>query len=191
MKNILLLLSLPILLFSFSTVLAQEEETVEIQITSTENEESNTLISPDSPLYFLTNIFEDIDLLLTFDKDIKVEKALQYGERKLQAIENLSEEQQLRLMERLENRFEKLLGKAERTMERNNYSEESNAQTTQEIRDRHLAVLESVLGRVPEGQAQESIQKVIDKTNTRYQAKDAKIKTNNGVRNNDNSDLEE
>lgn len=190
MKNILLLLSVAMLLFSYSYVLAQEEETVEIQITSTQEQEDETLISPESPFYFLTNTFEDIDLLLTFDEEKRIEKALQYAERKLKAMEELPEEEQIRNMERLENRFEKLLGKAEKTMEKSNYSEESNAQTTQEIRDRHMAVLNGVLERVPEGQAQESIQKVIDKTEVKYQAKDDKIKSNNRGGNSDNQDDE-
>ena len=191
MKKVSLVLLIPILFLSLSFVFAQEqEETVEIQITPTEE----STIPSDSPFYFLTDIFEDIDLLLTLDEEKRIEKALQYAERKLNAMEGLPEEEQERKMERLENRFEKLLGKAEKTMEKANYSEEQNAQTTQEIRDRHLAVLDTVLGRVPEGQAQESIQKVIEKTEARYEARDAKIKSNNkggnGV-NNDETETEE
>ncbi len=189
MKKLLALLFIPFLLIPVLKVSAQEEESVDIQITSTETEEDQDLIPVDSPFYFLTNIFEDVKLLLTFDEEKRIEQSLEYAQKKLNQMENLPEEEQSRVMERLENRFEKLLGKAERSMEKNNYTEEENAQTTQEIRDRHLAVLNTVLDQVPEGQAQESIQKVIEKTEARYQAKDAKVKSNNkgGNGNQDNS----
>lgn len=189
MKKLLALLFIPFLLIPVLKVSAQEEESVDIQITSTETEEDQDLIPVDSPFYFLTNIFEDVKLLLTFDEEKRIEQSLEYAQKKLTQMENLPEEEQSRVMERLENRFEKLLSKAERAMEKNNYTEEENAQTTQEIRDRHLAVLNTVLDQVPEGQAQESIQKVIEKTEARYQAKDAKVKSNNkgGNGNQDNS----
>ncbi|HNW23691.1 MAG TPA: DUF5667 domain-containing protein [Candidatus Dojkabacteria bacterium] len=186
-------ISYPILIFSFLIlpfIVFAQEETSEIVIAPTETDQETELIPTDSPFYFLTDIFEDIELLFTFDEQKRIEKSLEFAERKLNQMENLPEEEQERMMERLENRFEKLLGKAEKTMEKNNYSEEENAQTTQEIRDRHLAVLETVYERVPEGQAQESIQKVIEKTEERYQAKDAKIKGNNKGGNNNGGDDE-
>jgi len=195
MKKIPLILLIPILFLSVSFAFAQEqEETVEIQITSIDETEEESTIPSDSPFYFLTDIFEDIDLLLTLDEEKRIEKALQYAERKLKAIEGLPEAEQEKKMERLENRFEKLLGKAEKTMEKANYSEEQNAQTTQEIRDRHLTVLNTVYERVPEGQAQESLQKVIDMTEAKYEARDAKIKSNNkggNSINNDDTDTQE
>lgn len=186
-------ISYPILIFSFLilpfTVFAQEE-TSEIVIAPTETDQETELIPIDSPFYFLTDIFADIDLLFTFDEQKRIEKSLEYADKKLNQMENLPEEVQERMMERLENRFEKLLEKAEKAMEKANYSEEENSQTTQEIRTRHLLVLGEVLERVPEGQAQESIQKVIDKTNARYTAKDSKIKGNNKGGNNNGGDDE-
>lgn len=191
MKRLFVLLFVPFVLLSILKVSAQEEESVDIQITPTETEQESELIPVDSPFYFLTNIFEDVKLLLTFDKEKRIEQTLEYAQKKLTQIENLPQEEQSRVMDRLENRFEKLLSKAEKTMEKSNYSEEENAQTTQEIRDRHLAVLNSVLERVPEGQAQESIQKVITNTETRYKEKDAKAKNNNKGGNGNQVDSEE
>ncbi len=169
-------------------VISAPDESVQIEITSeTEDTEG---ISPESPFYFLTTLFEDVQLLLTFDEQEKIEKTLEFAERKLRAMETLNEEQGTKVMEKLEYRFEKLLGKAEKAMEKEQYTEEENAQTTQEIRDRHLAVLNTVLDKAPEGQAQESIQKVITKTEEKYVEKDSKIKSNNKGGNNSNQDDE-
>lgn len=191
MLSAITILSAPIYAFAQEEepmLISAPDESVQIEITS-ETEKSED-ISPESPFYFLTTIFEDVELLFTFDEQKKIEKTLEFAERKLQALENLDEDQDTKVMEKLEYRFEKLLGKAEKTMEKKQYTEEENAQTTQEIRDRHLAVLNGVLERVPEGQAQESIQKVIDKTEQKYTDRDAKIKTNNKGRNSNNGNSE-
>lgn len=184
MRKFLLSLFALALLVTPMVVFAQEEEPMLISTLDSTQQTEDELISPDSPFYFLTILFEDVQLLLTFDSEKKIEKSLEFAERKLEAMENLGEEEDSMIMEKLEYRFEKLLEKTERKMEQNEYTEEESALKTQEIRDRHLAVLNSVLERVPEGQAQESIQKVIDKTEERYVKKDEKIKSNNKGGNN-------
>ncbi len=179
MRKFLLSIFALALLVTPMVVFAQEEE---LMLTTTLDDTEQTeeeLISPESPFYFLSTLFEDIQLLLTFDTEKKIEKTLEFAQKKLDAMENLDKNEDSKIMEKLEYRFEKLLTKTERKMEQNEYTQEESALKTQEIRDRHLAVLNSVLEKVPEGQAQESIQKVIDKTEERYIKKDEKIKSNN------------
>ena len=172
-----------LILFPFtflpSYIFAQEED---LTVTALEQEdivEETDGISPDSPFYFLTEIFEDVELLLTFDEQKKIEKTLEFAQKKLNGIENLNGEEDPKLMERLQNRFEKLIVRAERVAQKEETMQEDSLQRIEEIRTRHLNVLNTVLEKAPEGQAQESLQKVIDKTIEKYNARDAKVKTNN------------
>ncbi len=178
MKNISFLLLLSSI-FLPSFAFAQEEE---LTVTTLEQQEvikESDDISPQSPFYFLTEIFEDVELLLTFDEQKKVEKALEFAQKKLNGIENLNGEEDPKVMERLQNRFEKLVENAERVAQKENTMQEDSLQRIEEIRTRHLNVLNTVLEKAPEGQAQESLQKVIDKTIEKYNAKDDKVKINN------------
>ncbi len=178
MKNISFLLLLSSI-FLPSFAFAQEEE---LTVTTLEQQEAikeSDDISPQSPFYFLTEIFEDVELLLTFDEQKKVEKALEFAQKKLNGIENLNGEEDPKVMERLQNRFENLVENAERVAQKENTMQEDSLQRIEEIRTRHLNVLNTVLEKAPEGQAQESLQKVIDKTIEKYNAKDDKVKINN------------
>ena len=184
---------LPIVIFLLSMMFlptftfAQEDEALEEEVTDEVDG-----ISPDSPFYFLTEFSEDIQLLLTFDEEKKVQKALEFAQKKLNGIENLNGEEDSKIMEKLEKRFEKLVENAERYSQGEDAMQEESLEKIEQIRERHLNVLNTVLEKAPEGQAQESLQKVIDKTIEKYNAKDAKVKTNNkGGVDKDDDDIED
>jgi len=163
MKKLSTITLLLLTAFLPSFIFAQEEEILE------ENEiiEETDTISPDSPFYFLTEMFEDVQLLLTFDEEKKVQKALEFAQKKLNGMENLNGEEDPKIMERLEKRFEKLVENAERFSQDEDAMQEDSLEKIEQIRERHLNVLNTVLEKAPEGQAQESLQKVIDKQITR------------------------
>ena len=193
MKTISLFLILLAFSFSPSFLFAQEPDLDVEALEQEEVVEADDGISPDSPFYFLTGIVEDVELLLTFDKEKRVEKALEFAQKKLDGIENLNGEEDPKIMERLQNRFEKLVENAERVSQKEDAMQEDSLQRIVEIRTRHLNVLNTVLEKAPEGQAQESLQKVIDKTVEKYNARDAKVKTNNkgGIVKDDIEEIEE
>ena len=198
MKKFLIFVLSILFLYIPSYSFAQEEGVSleeDVLIADEEVTEEVDPISPDSPFYFLTELFEDVQLLLTFDEDQKVQKALEFAQKKLNGMENLNGEEDPKLMERLEKRFEKLVENAERVSQDEDAMQEDSLEKIEQIRERHLNVLNTVLEKAPEGQAQESIQKVIDKTVEKYNAKDEKVKTNNkgGVvkEDKDDEDVEE
>jgi len=64
-------------------------------------------ITPDSPLYPIKRLLEEIDLLLTFDEVAKAEKLLKYAELRLAEASKMAEEGKYRYINELLNDYTK------------------------------------------------------------------------------------
>jgi hypothetical protein len=156
------LLAIPVAVF------AQEEESGDPMLISTLEEEVTVPIAPDSPFYFFTSIIEGIDLLLTFDEDVKLDKELLFAERRVAEMDMVAADGDTELLDKLQAKYEKHIQNAERIAAKNQEREQEMVQKIVEAQEKHMNVLKDVADRVPE-QAKESIDRVIEKTETRFE----------------------
>ena len=94
-----------------TTIFAQEDT---VTTTSVTDEEVTVPISPESPFYFLTSICESLDMLLTFGDEAKVQKALDFAERRIAEMEILAESNDDAKLEKLQEKYEKHIQTAEK-----------------------------------------------------------------------------
>ena len=183
-KYILILL---MILIVPNIAFAQETE----EITETETvptaEAKQDIPDPTSPLYFFTTIFEEIQMFFTFNDDKKIEKRLEFAEKRIQEMALMAEEGNSGEMDRIRERYERQIAQALKIANKHAEQAEERISKIEAVQQKHLDVLNKVLKQVPE-EAVPSIQKVIDKTELRYETDKAErrnsVKTNNRNENN-------
>ena len=155
------LLAIPIAVF------AQEEETVDPMLISTLEQEVDVPIAPDSPFYFFTSIIEGIDLLLTFDEDVKLDKELLFAERRVAEMDMVAAEGDTELLNKLQAKYEKHIQNAEKIAAKNQEKEQEMVQKIVKAQEKHVRQLQDVADKVPL-EAKESIDRVIEDTQNKF-----------------------
>ena len=155
------LLAIPIAVF------AQEEETVDPMLISTLEQEVDVPIAPDSPFYFFTSVIEGIDLLLTFDEDVKLDKELLFAERRVAEMDMVAAEGDTELLDKLQAKYEKHIQNAEKIAAKNQEKEQEMVQKIVEAQEKHVRQLQDVADKVPLN-AKESIDRVIEDTQNKF-----------------------
>jgi len=155
------LLAIPIAVF------AQEEETVDPMLISTLEQEVDVPIAPDSPFYFFTSVIEGIDLLLTFDEDVKLDKELLFAERRVAEMDMVAAEGDTELLNKLQAKYEKHIQNAEKIAAKNQEKEQEMVQKIVEAQEKHVRQLQDVADKVPL-EAKESIDRVIEDTQNKF-----------------------
>ena len=155
------LLAIPVAVF------AQEEETVDPMLISTLEQEVDVPIAPDSPFYFFTSVIEGIDLLLTFDEDVKLDKELLFAERRVAEMDMVAAEGDTELLDKLQAKYEKHIQNAEKIAAKNQEKEQEMVQKIVEAQEKHVRQLQDVADKVPLN-AKESIDRVIEDTQNKF-----------------------
>lgn len=159
-----------------TVVFAQED--IVIAPSPTVEEEVTVPISPDSPFYFLTSIYEGIDMVLTFGDEDKLDKVLEFADRRVSEMDLIAEAGDEAKLEKLQEKYEKHIQTAEKIAARNQEREKEMIQTILMAQEKHILKLKDVAEKVPL-QAKESIDRVIG---------NAELKISNANKDNSNSD---
>ena len=159
------------------TIVFAQEDTV-IAPSPTAEEEVNVPISPDSPFYFLTSIYEGIDMVLTFGDEDKLDKAIEFADRRVAEMDLIAEEGDEAKLEKLQEKYEKHIQTAEKIAARNQEKEQEMIQTIVKAQEKHVLKLKDVAEKVPL-KAKENIDRVIG---------NAELKISNANKDNSNSD---
>jgi uncharacterized membrane protein YgcG len=142
------------------TVVFAQEDTMLIAPSPTVEEEVTVPISPESPFYFLTSVYEAIDMALTFDDEAKLDKALEFAERRVAEMDLVSESGDDAKLEKLQEKYEKHIQTAEKIAARNQEKEQEMIQTIVQAQSKHILKLQDVAEKVPL-KAKENIDRVI------------------------------
>lgn len=194
MKKYLFFVFLISLLLIPLGVFAQEEteEAQDLPLyleTTTETEQEDTGIEEDSGFVsdakeLFRIVGEELTILFTFDPEKKIDKRLEYAQ------ERFDEMQQLVLQngdaKDLEKKQERYLRQIEQALQIAYKHTEKQTEKVEKITaqyEKHRAVLEKVSEQVPQ-EAQPSINKVIEKIDTRYEEKLLKEKSKSEKTNN-------
>jgi cation transport regulator ChaB len=156
MRVLLFTLSLFLLCLFPLGVFAQEE------VVTNETESSTTTTN------FFTDIYEELVIFFTFNEERKLERRLEFAEKRLSMIEELPDSVSAEVRERLQERYEKHMQKALEIAERRQEKIEERVQKIIQTRERHMLVLEEVYERVPE-EAKEGINNAIENTLRQYE----------------------
>ncbi|OGC43952.1 hypothetical protein A3J98_01070 [candidate division WS6 bacterium RIFOXYC1_FULL_33_10] len=155
-------ISLSILVFGLlcvPTVVFAQEDMV-IAPSPTADEEVTVPISPDSPFYFLTSVYETIDMALTFDDEAKLDKAILFADRRVAEMDIVAESGDEAKLEKLQEKYEKHIATAEKIAARNQEKEKEMIQTIVQAQSKHVLKLKDVAEKVPL-KAKENIDRVI------------------------------
>jgi len=173
MKKLLFALTALAVLLIPAAVFAQEEGEIEepkLITAPVEEEEESTeeVTDPTKPLYFFTTLLEEIDVFFTFDDDIKIEKRLEYAEKRISEMALMAEQGNEAELEKVRARYERQIAQALKIANKHSEMAQEKAEKIEAQRAKHLEVLGKVYNQVPE-EAKPSIEKVIEKTNARYE----------------------
>lgn len=149
MRKLVLSLFAATLLAVPFTVYAQEEELADPGVT------------PDSPFYFLEQIVESIDLFLTFDDDLKIDKELLYAEERLAELDAVSETADEEVLGELESAYNSKIANAI-FLANKGENKENRLQVIQQAREKHVVKLQAVIGKSSE-KATPALEKVMEK----------------------------
>ena len=139
-------ISLSILVFGLlcvPTVVFAQEDMV-IAPSPTADEEVTVPISPDSPFYFLTSVYETIDMALTFDDEAKLDKAILFADRRVAEMDIVAESGDEAKLEKLQEKYEKHIATAEKIAARNQEKEKEMIQTIVQAQSKHVLKLKDV-----------------------------------------------
>lgn len=173
MRKLLFALTALAVLLIPAAVFAQEEGEIEepkLITAPVEEEEESTeeVTDPTKPLYFFTTLLEEIDVFFTFDDDIKIEKRLEYAEKRISEMALMAEQGNEAELEKVRARYERQIAQALKIANKHSEMAQEKAEKIEAQRAKHLEVLGKVYNQVPE-EAKPSIEKVIEKTNARYE----------------------
>lgn len=174
MKKLLLTIVVFALLGTPMIAFAQEEDTDETTdpqlIMAPEEEEENTedVADPTKPLYFFTTLLEEIDVFFTLDDDLRIEKRLEYAEKRISEMALMAEQGNEAELEKVRARYERQIAQALKIANKHSEMAQEKSEKIEEQRAKHLEVLGKVYNQVPE-EAKDSIEKVIEKTNAKYE----------------------
>jgi len=160
-----------------TVVFAQQEDMV-IAPSPTAEEEVSVPISPDSPFYFLTSVYEAIDMALTFDDEAKLDKAIEFADRRVAEMDLIAEDGNEATLEKLQEKYEKHIATAEKIAAKNQEKEQEMIQTIVKAQEKHVLKLKDVAEKVPLT-AKENIDRAIG---------NAELKISNANKDNSNSD---
>jgi hypothetical protein len=155
MRNMFVLMTAISLLLLPTVAYAQEEVVVENGISVT------------SPFYFLTQMYEEMTVLFTLNEEKKMEKRLEFAEKKLSQLESLNGEMDEEAVEKLQNMYEKHMEKALRIAEKRAEKLQERLQRVQQAREKHMLVLERVLEKAPE-EAKGGLENAIENSFKKY-----------------------
>ncbi len=141
-----------------TVVFAQED--IVIAPAPTGDVEVSVPISPESPFYFLTSVYETIDMALTFDDEAKLDKAIEFADRRVAEMDLIAEDGNEATLEKLQEKYEKHIATAEKIAARNQEKEMEMIQTIVEAQEKHVLKLKDVAEKVPL-KAKENIDRVI------------------------------
>ena len=125
-------------------------------------------ITPDNLFYFLDGWGENINLLLTFNKEAKIEKELLIAEEKLAEARLMAEESNEKASEKAKDKYEKIMERTTKRVESLSEGKENAFMKIEEAIVRHRTKMAEVLNKVPE-QAKPSIEKAIENSERGYQ----------------------
>lgn len=135
-----------------------------LKVSAQDNDLPSPGITPDSFLYFLDTLGEEISLTLTFSAEKKIHKALQYADEKLAEVIAMAEKKKIKALERANKKYQKYLAlankKVEKIKDEGKNIEELVTLITEKIL-KHQEILSEVFEKVPE-QAQQGIKNAIE-----------------------------
>lgn len=123
--------------------------TAEAVATSTAEVEAPALL-PGSPLYFLKGLKERTQMLFTFSKEKKVERAAAFAEVRQKEYEALRKEGKIELAEKVQQRKEELLQKVQERIELIREKNPEAAEKIEQALEHRREVLERNLEKVPD-----------------------------------------
>lgn len=170
-KYIFTLIALSVMLVP--TLAFAQEDTTEVELVSTQTEQeeetpNEEVADPTKPLYFFTTVLEEIQIFFTFDDDKKIEKRLEFAEKRIAEMALMAQEGNEAELEKIRTRYERQIAQALKIANKHAEKADEKAFKIEEQRAKHLETLERVYEQVPE-EAKPSIEKVIDKTEVRYE----------------------
>lgn len=152
MRKIFLLTILIALLFFGTTASAQETDLPDPGLT------------PDSPFYFLELVIERVGTFFTFGHVKKAERHTALAAERIAEAKAMVDKEKPKLAEKAVKRYEKQLEKAlsrtRKAMVKGEKNVEETGKAIMEVADKHRAVLEKVLEKVPE-EAKPAIQRAM------------------------------
>ena len=146
------LLCVPTVVFAQEDMVIAPSPTGDVEVT--------VPISPDSPFYFLTSVYEAIDMALTFDDEAKLDKALEFADRRVAEMDLIAESGDEAKLEKLQEKYEKHIQTAEKIAAKNQEKETEMIQTIVQAQSKHILKLKDVAEKVPLS-AKENIDRVI------------------------------
>jgi hypothetical protein len=116
---------------------------------------------------FIVEIYEELIIFFTFNEERKIERRLEFAEKRLSMINSLPEDADSKLRERLERNYEKHMERALRFAERRSDKLEERVQKVNEAKVRHIKILEDGKRKSP-GRTLEEIKKEIENIRQQY-----------------------
>lgn len=107
-------------------------------------------ITPDSPLYFLDELAEQVALTFTFSEEARVQKALQYAEERLAEMNSMVARNDFRATIRAMNGYANCLNLTLRAMETLGNDGQHVSEMVALAMAKHAAVFDDVAGGIPE-----------------------------------------
>ncbi len=177
MKKYVTVLLLLFIFIPFTPIFGQEEEleesevieqddTEEVGDTKDEGEEEE-VADPTKPLYFFTTAIEQIELFFTFDDDKKIEKRLEFAEKRIAEMALMAKQGNEAEFEKIQARYERQIEQALKIANKHSEMAQEKVERIEQSREKHIQTLKKVSGQVSE-QAKPSIEKVIEKTQLKY-----------------------
>lgn len=149
----ILVVSLLLVGFTAGTALAQAEATEDAEVGA------GAGLTPDSPFYFLDDLWDSIRLTLTFNAERKAERRLEFAQEKLAEAEIMAQEKKEKALEKALSRYEENIERAQKWVEQfEDERKDRVAELVAKATSRHFEVLERVREKVPE-QAKEALLK--------------------------------
>jgi hypothetical protein len=176
MKKYVTFLLLLFIFVPFTPIYGQEEEGEETEVIQQEetalgeeNEEGEEeeVADPTKPLYFFTTVLEEIEIFFTFDDDKRIEKRLEFAEKRVAEMALMAEQGNEAELDKIQARYERQIEQALKIANKHSEMAQEKVERIEQSREKHLLTLEKVSQQVPE-QAKPSIDKVIEKTKVRY-----------------------
>jgi len=148
MRYIVSILAISLLLAGFTagTALAQQ-----VQVGA------GAGLTPDSPFYFLDDLWDSFRLTFTFNAEKKAERRLKFAQEKLAEAEVMAQKKNEKALEKALSRYEEHIERAQKRVEQ--FKDERKARVAERVAEatsRHFEVLERVREKVPE-QAQAAL----------------------------------